>query len=86
MGTAKCAAKKRKKVFLLFFVFILSVLGLGFLSQAISHRLSGFIDADTVHIMERGHVMESGSPQSHAWKEGWYARYKRLEELGWRIS
>ncbi len=52
----------------------------------ISHRLSGIIDADTVHIMERGRVMESGSPQSLARKEGWYARYKRLEELGWRIS
>jgi ATP-binding cassette subfamily B protein len=52
----------------------------------ISHRLSGIIDADTVHIMERGRIMESGNPQALARKEGWYSRYKRLEELGWRIS
>jgi ATP-binding cassette subfamily B protein len=30
----------------------------------ISHRLSGIIDADTVHIMERGRIMESGAHQS----------------------
>ncbi len=52
----------------------------------ISHRLSGIIDADTVHIMERGRIMESGSPQELMQKEGWYSRYKRLEDLNWRIS
>jgi ATP-binding cassette subfamily B protein len=52
----------------------------------ISHRLSGIIDADTVHIMERGRIMESGSPQDLVKKEGWYARYKRLEDLNWKIS
>jgi ATP-binding cassette, subfamily B, multidrug efflux pump len=52
----------------------------------ISHRLSGIIDADTVHIMEHGRIMESGSPQALASQEGWYARYKRLEDLNWRIS
>lgn len=52
----------------------------------ISHRLSGIIDADTVHIMERGRIMESGSPQDLVKKEGWYSRYKKLEELNWRIS
>jgi len=52
----------------------------------ISHRLSGIIDADTVHIMERGRIMESGDPQTLARKEGWYSRYKRLEERNWRIS
>ncbi|KAF0196573.1 MAG: multidrug ABC transporter ATPase and permease [Bacillota bacterium] len=52
----------------------------------ISHRLSGIIDADVVHIMERGRVMESGSPDKLAQKEGWYSIYKRLEERGWRIS
>jgi ATP-binding cassette, subfamily B, multidrug efflux pump len=59
--------------------------GLGRTIITVSHRLSGLIDADTVHIMERGRVMESGSPQELARKEGWYARYKRLEELGWRV-
>ncbi len=52
----------------------------------ISHRLSGIIDADIVHIMERGRIMESGSPQELMHKEGWYSRYKRLEDLNWRIS
>lgn len=52
----------------------------------ISHRLSGIIDAGTVHIMERGRIMESGSPQVLAQKEGWYSRYKRLEDRNWRIS
>ena len=51
----------------------------------ISHRLSGIIDADTVHILERGRIMESGSPKALAQKEGWYVRYKRLEELNWRM-
>ena len=52
----------------------------------ISHRLSGIIDADTVHIMERGRIMEHGSPLELAAREGWYSRYKRLEDLGWKIS
>lgn len=52
----------------------------------ISHRLSGIIDAETVHIMERGRIMESGSPEELARREGWYAIYKRLEDRGWQIS
>lgn len=52
----------------------------------ISHRISGIIDADMVHIMERGRIMESGSPEALTKKEGWYARYKRLEDSNWRIS
>lgn len=52
----------------------------------ISHRLSGIIDANTVHIMEHGRIMESGSPEKLASQEGWYAIYKRLEDKGWRIS
>ncbi|MDP3487691.1 MAG: ABC transporter ATP-binding protein, partial [Bacillota bacterium] len=52
----------------------------------ISHRLSGIIDADVVHIMERGRIMESGSPDKLAQKDGWYSIYKRLEDRGWRIS
>ncbi len=52
----------------------------------ISHRLSGIIDADTVHIMEGGRIMESGSPKDLVKKEGWYSRYKKLEDLNWRIS
>ena len=51
----------------------------------ISHRLSGIIDADTVHIMDHGQIVESGRPEELAEKEGWYARYKRLEEYGWQV-
>lgn len=52
----------------------------------ISHRISGIIDADTVHIMERGCIVESGSPHELVEKEGWYSRYKKLEDLNWRMS
>ena len=51
----------------------------------ISHRLSGIIDADTVHIMEHGRIVESGQPDQLANKEGWYSRYKRLEDYGWQV-
>jgi ATP-binding cassette subfamily B protein len=52
----------------------------------ISHRLSGIIDADVVHIMEGGKIVESGRPRALAQREGWYSIYKRLEDRGWRIS
>ncbi|NLN45541.1 MAG: ABC transporter ATP-binding protein [Clostridiaceae bacterium] len=52
----------------------------------VSHRLSGLLDVDTVHIMEKGRIVESGPPRALAREEGWYARYKRLEDLGWRIE
>jgi len=52
----------------------------------IRHRLSGIIDADKVHIMERGRIVESGDPQELAQREGWYSRYKRLEDHGWQVS
>jgi ATP-binding cassette subfamily B protein len=52
----------------------------------ISHRLSGIIDADIVHIMDSGRVMESGTPQELTEKEGWYAIFKKLESLGWRVN
>ncbi len=52
----------------------------------ISHRLSGVIDAEMVHIMDSGRIMESGTPQELTEKEGWYAIYKRLETLGWKLN
>jgi len=52
----------------------------------ISHRLSGIIDAEVVHIMESGSIMESGTPEELTSQEGWYSIYKRLEERGWRVS
>lgn len=36
----------------------------------ISHRLSGIIDAQTVHIMDSGRIMESGSPSELAESDG----------------
>lgn len=51
----------------------------------ISHRLSGIIDADTVHIMDHGLIVESGRPDQLASQEGWYSRYKRMEDYGWQV-
>jgi ATP-binding cassette subfamily B protein len=51
----------------------------------ISHRLSGLLDAQTVHIMEHGRIVESGAPEVLAEREGWYARYRRLEDHGWQM-
>lgn len=52
----------------------------------ISHRISGIIDADIVHIIDAGKVVESGSPEELSQKEGWFAVYKRLEERGWKVG
>jgi ATP-binding cassette subfamily B protein len=52
----------------------------------ISHRLSGIIDAEAVHIMDAGRIMESGSPSELEEREGWYSIYKRLEDRGWQIT
>ena len=52
----------------------------------ISHRLSGIIDAEVVHIMESGRIVESGTPEALTHREGWYSIFKRLEDRGWRIS
>ncbi|HBN85825.1 MAG TPA: hypothetical protein DDZ89_18510 [Clostridiales bacterium] len=52
----------------------------------ISHRLSGILDADIVHIIDKGRIRESGRPEKLTEQEGWYTIYKRLEESGWRMS
>lgn len=51
----------------------------------ISHRLSGIIDAEMVHIMDRGRIMESGSPEELVEKDGWYSIYKNIEDRGWKM-
>jgi ATP-binding cassette, subfamily B, multidrug efflux pump len=51
----------------------------------ISHRLSGIIDAEMVHIMDRGRIMESGSPEELVDKGGWYSIYKNIEDRGWKM-
>lgn len=53
---------------------------------SISHRLSGVIDADCVHILARGGVVESGTADELAGRDGWYAVYKRMEDAGWQFT
>ena len=52
----------------------------------ISHRLSGILDAEEVHIMGTGRIVESGRPEELAGKEGWYSVYRQLENVGWKIE
>ncbi len=53
---------------------------------SISHRLSGVIDADRVHILARARIVESGTSDELAGRDGWYAVYKRMEDAGWQLS
>lgn len=52
----------------------------------ISHRISGILDADVVHILDQGKLVESGNPLSLQEKEGWYAIFNRLEKHGWQLN
>lgn len=52
----------------------------------ISHRLSGILDADEVHIMASGKIVESGTPEKLAGESGWYSVYRQLEDLGWNTE
>jgi ATP-binding cassette subfamily B multidrug efflux pump len=52
----------------------------------ISHRLSGIIDADEVHIMAEGRIVQSGAPDKLAGESGWYRVYRQLEDLGWKLD
>ena len=51
----------------------------------ISHRISGIIDADKVIMLEKGRIVETGTPKELAGKDGWYAKYNQIEELGWKM-
>lgn len=51
----------------------------------ISHRISGIIDADKVIMLEKGRIVETGTPTELAGKDGWYAKYNQIEKLGWRM-
>ena len=51
----------------------------------ISHRISGIIDADKVIMLEKGRIVETGTPRELAGKDGWYAKYNQIEELGWKM-
>ncbi|MBI2836556.1 MAG: ABC transporter ATP-binding protein, partial [Chloroflexi bacterium] len=52
----------------------------------ISHRLSGVIDADEVHIMASGRIVQSGTPEKLAGESGWYSVFHQLEALGWKMD
>lgn len=52
----------------------------------ISHRLSGILDAEEVHIMGSGKIVESGSPEKLAGQGGWYSVYRQLEKAGWEMD
>ena len=52
----------------------------------ISHRLSGIIDADYVYVCSHGKIVEEGNPDELVQSNGWYAKYKQLEDMGWRAS
>lgn len=52
---------------------------------SISHRLSGIIDADTVHIVAQNSIVESGAPKVLAEQNGWYAMYSKIDRAGWDV-
>jgi ATP-binding cassette subfamily B protein len=51
----------------------------------ISHRVSGIIDADQVIILDNGRIVETGKPADLAGRNGWYAKYNQIEQLGWKL-
>lgn len=53
---------------------------------SISHRLGGVIDADSVHLMAGGRIMESGSAKELEKHGGWYAMYRKIEAAGWDFA
>ena len=53
---------------------------------SISHRLSGIVDADCVYLLANGKIVESGASDELARREGWYAMYQKIEEVGWNFS
>jgi len=53
---------------------------------SISHRISGIIDTDCVHMIAKGVIIESGSATQLAKSNGWYAAYKRMEDVGWKFT
>ncbi len=50
---------------------------------SISHRASGFVDADIIFVMAEGRIIEAGAAQQLRDKDGWYRMYQRLEDARW---
>ena len=50
---------------------------------SISHRLSSIIASDTIVILEKGRVKNSGSPEILLQNDSWYRSHIALEKLTW---
>ncbi|AHF05995.1 ABC transporter ATP-binding protein [Desulfitobacterium metallireducens] len=50
---------------------------------SISHRLSSMIACDTVVILEKGRIKNTGSPEDLLQKDDWYRSHIALEKLTW---
>ncbi len=37
-------------------------------------------------MLDKGRIVETGTPVELAGKDGWYAKYNQIEELGWRMQ
>ncbi len=53
---------------------------------SISHRLSGIIDADKIYIVAQHGIVEQGTQEQLAAKNGWYAMYSKIEAAGWNAG
>lgn len=51
---------------------------------SISHRLSSIIASDTVVILEKGRIKNSGSPEALLQNDEWYRSHIAMEKLTWR--
>jgi len=60
----------------------LSILMKGRTTLVVAHRLSTIIDADTIHVLDNGRIVESGSHNELLEKGGAYARLWRLQSGG----
>lgn len=60
--------------------------GQGHTIFSISHRLNGIVDADCVHLLATGRIVESGSAEDLARNNGWYAMYRKIEDASWDLA
>ncbi|MCL2678008.1 MAG: ABC transporter ATP-binding protein/permease [Clostridiales bacterium] len=53
---------------------------------SISHRISGIVDAERVHLLSHGRIVESGTAEELAERESWYSMYRKIESAGWKFA
>jgi ATP-binding cassette subfamily B protein len=53
---------------------------------SISHRLSGIVDADCVHLLANGKIVESGKIDELAKHNGWYSMFRKIEDASWEMN